>query len=326
MSGMFVIFRKELADNFVNKRFLMIFALVLFLSTASAYQGASSMRESQLTNFLFIFTTGTSGTSFISLMVLFGPLLGLTISFDAINRERKSGTLSTVLTQPIFRDSIINGKFLAGAVTLSSAILGTMAIMMGISIPLLGFGPTAEQLMAILYLAILTILYLCFWFGIGLLFSVLSREPSTSILASIGTWVTFSILIFIISGFVVDLVAPLPYRLIAGPTNATGPMRIEFDRTLMETRNVLSNTISSLSPAYLYSEAALRIMGSMGGSFSFTGFRVSIPAGMGSIRTFNLAEALSSTWPHFAVLSICLVVCFVAAYIRFLRYEIRPGG
>lgn len=324
MSGMFVIFRKELADNFVNKRFLMIFALTLFLSIASAYQGANSMRESQLTNFLAIFTTGTSGTSFISLMVLFGPLLGLTISFDAINRERKSGTLSTVLTQPIFRDSIINGKFLAGAATLSAAILGTMAIMMGISIPLLGFGPTAEQLIAILSLAALTILYLCFWFGIGLLFSVLSREPSTSILASIGAWVTFSILIFIISGFVVDLVAPLPYRVVV-PTNATASM-ITYERTLMETRNVVSNMISSISPAYLYSEAALTIMGSTGGAFSFTGFRVSMPTRIGGPSTFNIAEALSSTWPHFTVLAICLVVCFVVAYIRFLRYEIRPGG
>lgn len=325
MSGVFVIFRKELADNFINKRFLMIFALTSLLSIASAYQGASTMRESQINNYLAIFTTGTGGTSFISIMVLFGPLLGLTISFDAINRERKNGTLSTVLTQPIFRDSIINGKFLAGATTISTAILGTMAIMMGISVPLLGFGPTAEQLMAILSLGVLTILYVCFWFGVGILFSVLSHEPSTSILASIGTWLTFSILIFIISGFVVDLVAPLPYRLVASPANATSPVNIAFDRTLLETRNVISNTVSSLSPAYLYGEAALRIMGSRG-SFSFTGFRVSVPTGMGNLSTYNFLGAISSTWPHFIVLLICLVICFVAAYIRFLRYEIRPGG
>ncbi len=43
------------------------------------------------------------------------PLLGVAFAFDAVNGERAEGTLPRLLSQPIHRDDVINGKFVAGA-------------------------------------------------------------------------------------------------------------------------------------------------------------------------------------------------------------------
>ena len=45
---------------------------------------------------------------------LAAPLLGIAFAFDAVNGERSNGTLPRLISQPIYRDDIINGKF-AGA-------------------------------------------------------------------------------------------------------------------------------------------------------------------------------------------------------------------
>ena len=43
------------------------------------------------------------------------PLLGLAFAFDAINGERAEGTLPRLLSQPIHRDDVVNGKFAPGS-------------------------------------------------------------------------------------------------------------------------------------------------------------------------------------------------------------------
>ena len=338
MSSTLTVFRKELADLFVNKRFILLFAMILLLSTASAYQGANYLKSSSSTstNFMAIFSQGANGSSFVSLMVTFGPLLGLALSFDAINKERKSGTLSTLLAQPIFRDSIINGKFLAGAVGLTLAIVVTLGVNMGIAIPLLGFGPTSTEALAIVALIAVTIIYLCFWYGLGMLFSVYCRETSTSILASVATWIVFSILIFIFASFAsnvaVSAVSFNPsenFNFTGGnfPGNFTGgpgfnSSMFTTPTSVTESRSMIASTISSISPAYLYSDIASRLTGAV--SSSFTGFSVSISRFTG--QQYNLYTALAGSWAEIAVIAMAMVVCFIASYMLFLRSEIRPAA
>jgi ABC-2 type transport system permease protein len=336
MAATITIFKKELADLFVNKRFLVLFAVILLLSTASAYQGANYLKSSSSSTgagFLSIFSEGSNGSSFVSLMVEFGPLLGLALSFDAINKERKSGSLSTMLAQPIFRDSIINGKFLAGATGLALAIVVTLGINMGIAIPLLGFGPTSTQALAIVTLALVTIVYLCFWYALGLFFSVLCKETSTSILASVATWITFSILIFIFANFVANVsVSAVSFNpggnfenITTGFGNFTSGnfSRIfNVSSTVTTSRTAISDSISQISPAYLYSDIASRLTGAA--SSSFTGFSVSIPRFTGV--QYSLGSALAASWGEIVIIALAMVIFFVASYMLFLRSEIRPQG
>ena len=44
------------------------------------------------------------------------PLIAIGLGFDAINGEHNRRTLSRILSQPIYRDALLFGKFLGGSV------------------------------------------------------------------------------------------------------------------------------------------------------------------------------------------------------------------
>ena len=124
-NSLLVLYKKELADHLRSKRFVILLLLIAVTGLASIYSAASGIREavSQEENdfvFLRLFTaSGNSIPSFISFVSLLGPLVGLALGFDSINGEFNRGTMSRLLAQPIHRDSVINGKFLAGILVIS---------------------------------------------------------------------------------------------------------------------------------------------------------------------------------------------------------------
>ena len=61
--------------------------------------------------YLLLFTTsGSSIPSFLTFIALLGPFVGLSLGFDGIIGEKSERTLYRLTAQPIYRDSIINGK------------------------------------------------------------------------------------------------------------------------------------------------------------------------------------------------------------------------
>ena len=318
MAGTLTVATKELRDQFGSKRFMILFGLVLLLSTLSAYQGVDFIRNNEQAGFVYIFSGTQMSFSFIQTMVYFGPLLGLALGFDAINKERATGTLSILLGQPIFRDSVINGKLIAGATALTTLVIGTIGIMSGVSIPMLGFGPTLTEMSKILALTLLTIIYLVFWLSLGILFSVLMKRTATSIMASIATWLTFSIIITILASVVASFLVPLPGGGFRPQAGGEGFRISDEFMEAMQKRNALTSTINKISPTNLYEEAASDILGVVGGFMR----------GMGRQefqRTLTLGEALVANWANIATIVVGLVICFAASYMIFLRSEIRPG-
>ncbi len=319
MAGMLTVCRKELSDHFGSKRYLILFALILLLSAVSAYQGAEFIRDNPEAGFLGIFSGAQFGFSFVQLMVFFGPIVGLALGFDAVNKERTSGTLSVLLSQPIFRDSVINGKFLAGATALATLTVSTIAVTCGLAIPILGFGPTLEQASNIVLLTLLTILYLAFWLSLGVLFSVLTKKVSTSTLASVAVWLFCSIMISMLAMLIANQLVPLSIEFRPGREGGEdfNPQELTSEfQAQMEKRSIIQSSISKLSPTQLYSEVASLILGATrrGGGF-----------GMG-FRNPTLTQSVTASWPNVAAIAVGLVVCFAASYMSFIRSEIRPGG
>jgi ABC-2 type transport system permease protein len=328
MAGTMTVCRKELADHLGSKRYVLLFALILLLSTLSAYQGTNYIRNNPQAGFLAIFSGAQYGFSFIYLMVFFGPIIGLALGFDAINKERTSGSLSTLLSQPIYRDSVINGKFLGGTAALSLLAVSTIGIMCGVAVPLLGFGPALGDVSRIVLFTLLTVLYLAFWLGLGLLFSTVTKKASTSILMSVATWLFCSIVITIIAMLVANTLAPIQL-----PTMPTGGRGGNFNRTIItnssayrgqyQEYSAIQTNIQRISPAYLYNEAGSSILGIVGGG----GFGFIERGGGGTpFRSLELTQGLMASWPEITAIAVGLVVCFAASYMLFLRLEIRAGG
>jgi len=330
MAGTMTVCRKELADHLGSKRYIVLFALILVLSTMSAYQGAEYIRNRPQAGFMAIFSGAQYGFPFTTLMVFFGPILGLALGFDAINKERTSGSLSVLLSQPIYRDSVINGKLFGGIAALSILTASTITIMCSVAVTILGFGPGIEDVSRITLLTSLTILYLAFWLGLGLLYSTVTKKTSTSILMSVATWLFCSIVITIVAMLVANILMPIqtPTMPVGGAFNRTGPggfnrtriTETQEYRELLQRYSAIQTSIQRISPAYLYNEASSAILGITGG-FGFIG------GGGGSpFRSLELTQGVTGVWPQITAIAVALIVCFAASYMLFLRLEIRPGG
>jgi ABC-2 type transport system permease protein len=317
LAGTFTIAEKELKDQLGSKRFLILFGFMILLSGLAAYQGVDFIKDNTQATFLYIFSGTQMSFSFIQIMVMFGPILGMAMGFDAVNKERTTGTLSVLLGQPIYRDSVINGKFLAGASTLAVLGLGTIAITVGLTIPMLGYGPTVSEALKIVTLAGLTLLYLIFWLSIGMLFSVIAKKTSTSMLASIATWMFFSIILSILANALANALVPMPSGNFMTPGQQGEGFQMTDDfRQAMEKRINLMNMINRFSPTELYESTVTAILGVRSGFGRI---------GQEFVRTLTLGEALAANWANIAELGVGLIVCFAASYLLFLRTEIRPG-
>jgi ABC-type transport system involved in multi-copper enzyme maturation permease subunit len=99
---------------------VILFALIAMVSFISSYMAGIHMKENlealAITRFPFLMLFSATGALFsmVQFVAFFGPLIGLVLAFDSINRERADGTLIKLISQPIYRDAVINGKFLAG--------------------------------------------------------------------------------------------------------------------------------------------------------------------------------------------------------------------
>src|SRR4030042_7066791 len=141
---MITILRKELVDYFASIRCLILFSLAFLISAMAlhaAYLGIRGQEETQFV-FLSLFTTAEEALPTLlnlpTIMALFFmPFVGLALGFDAINSERANGTLSRLLSQPVFRDNVINAKFLSSMFILSLTAATSLLLIGGIGLRLI---------------------------------------------------------------------------------------------------------------------------------------------------------------------------------------------
>ncbi len=168
MQAVKTILKKELADHFSSYRFMILFALIAMVSLIMVYKAGFNLKQ-ELEGvakprfvFLMLFTSSGGLFSLVQFVAFFGPLIGLILGFDTINRERSEGTLSKLLSQPIFRDDVINGKFLAGMATIAIIMISIVLVITGLGLSLLGVIPGVEELWRILIYLIISIIYISF--------------------------------------------------------------------------------------------------------------------------------------------------------------------
>ena len=198
MKGLTTIIKKELADHFSSYRFTIIFALVAILSLIIVYLVGKDIKlelegDAKLQFiFLKLFTSSAVIFSLVQFVALFGPLIGLILGFDTINRERNEGTLSKLLSQPIYRDVVINGKFLASVAVITIMMVSIILVITGLGMLIFGIVPEVEEVFRIFVYLIISIIYISFWLGVAILFSILFRSTATSILAALAVLIFFS--------------------------------------------------------------------------------------------------------------------------------------
>ncbi len=319
LSGIFTIFRKEMEDHFSSTRFLLISALIVMVGVIIASMVGMSIQEElkgmakPTLIFLLLFTATGKLFSFVQFIGFFGPLIGIILGFDSINRERVSRTLSKLVSQPIYRDSIINAKFLTGVVIIAIILVAIVLIISGLGLRLIGVVPGSEEVLRLLIYLIISILYIALWLGISILFSVIFRSTATSALASLAVWIFFSFFVSLGAGVLADAVAPVPQS----GSQVTPEVILKHER--------VQRIVSSFSPMTLYSEATNTILDPM--RKTTRGLILMGPLERLSLTRFQnplpLLQSLIIVLPHLISIVALTFLCFGICYYIFMRQEIR---
>jgi len=309
MRGLLAVYRKELADHLGSRRFIILFVLIMLAGISSVYVAAQSIRAEVVDTknvFLLLFTTSSGSLpSFITFFGFLGPLVGLSLAFDSINGEFNRGTLSRLLAQPIYRDAVINGKFLAGMATVSLIVISIIVMVSALGILILGVIPSAEELLRLLVFLIVCILYVGFWLALATMFSVLFRQATTAALAGIATWIFMTFFVSMIADAIAN-----------GLVNVINIFDIQALLRIENTRLL----ISRISPNTLFQEATVAML--VPNIRSLGPILVSQTVGM-IANPLSLTASMRLIWPQVIALIALTCLCFAIAYIKFMRMEIR---
>jgi ABC-2 type transport system permease protein len=318
-AGWMVVARKEFADHLLSARFIVLLivlglaaAIPLYFAADAIRSAASSVSGAQAI-FIALFWLAPSVTDQVQLpsvagfLAIVAPLLGLAFAFDAVNGERSQGTLPRLLSQPIHRDDVINGKFAAGLAVIAIVLVAVIGFIAGYGIWRIGIVPAPGELLRIILWVFVTFAYVSLWLAFGMLLSVLVRRAATSALIGFGTWLLLSIFGGLITTLVGGFIAPL-----------TGTAEQVLSN------NQVQETIQRFRPDILYSEASRALL-----SPQVTD--VATPATVGAYEQaqqripslLSLDQSFILVWPQVVALVAITVACFAIAYVRFMRQEVR---
>lgn len=318
-AGWMVVGAKEFGDHLLSARFVVL-AVVLGLAAATPlYFATGSIRDiaSTVTDaravFIALFWLAPDVGNQVTLPSVSGflayvaPLLGLAFAFDAINGERADGTLPRLLSQPIHRDDVINGKFVAGLAVIGVVLVSVLGAIAAFGLIRLGIVPAASEVLRIVLWVLLTFVYVSLWLAFGMLLSVVIRRAATSALIGFGTW----LLLTFFGGLIVSLAGG-----ILAPVAGTAEEQLQ---------NIgIQETLRRFLPDTLYREASLTLLNPQVST-------VSTPATLSGYEQaqqripslLSLDQSFILVWPQVVGLVAMTVACFALAYVVFMRQEVR---
>jgi ABC-2 type transport system permease protein len=311
---------KEFTDHVLSARFYVLLVILGVAALIPLYFAADQIRSaaSQVSGasavFLFLFTVGPPDVSLLRVDQFVGivaPLLGVAFAFDAINGERHEGTLPRLLSQPIHRDDVINGKFVAGLAVIALVLAAVVGIISGFGLLRLGIVPASGEVLRIVGWYLLTVLYVGLWLAFGMLLSVVIQRAATSALIGLGAWLF------------VAMPSPLPFgQLLASVAGSIlAPATGTPDQILAAAST--QQLIVRLLPSTLYGEASIVLLDPSVTTVSTPTIGQYIQAQQQVPTLLSLDQSLLLVWPHIVALLALTVVCFALAYVAFMRQEVR---
>lgn len=302
--GLGAVLLKELSDHLSSARMRMLEALMALTAIAAVYVAAQQVRATTSEDaflFLSLFTTSREPLpSLVVFLSFLAPLMAIGLGFDAINGEHNRRTLSRILSQPIYRDALLAGKYLAALAALTISFAALWLILVGLGLVVLGLPPSIEETARALVFLVVTIAYAGLWLGVAMLFSVVFRSPATAALAALGTWLALSLIWPVLAPAVSEAV-------LAG----SDP----------QTASLAGQNLARLAPSTLFGEIVLAVLNPTTRTLGPIYLSQLQGAVLGA--PLPLDQSLLVAWPQIVGLVAGMIVLFVASYVTFQRQEIR---
>jgi ABC-2 type transport system permease protein len=308
---------KEMADHLASTRFFVLLLVVavaaivplLFISNDISSQAPELSGTKAL--FLALFVVGSKSigsvttVTFVALLV---PLVGIAFGFDGINSERNQGTLSRLLAQPVHRDDVVNGKFVAGIAVIALMLGALVAFVAAAGIMRLGIIPSPEEVARVVAWLLATVLYASFWLAFALLLSVVVRGAASAALVGFGTWLG----LILFGSFLLPIVASAIF-----PTNTSS-----YDSLFAST--TAQQLFLRLSPATLYGDIGNALLNpTVNNVLGFGNVGQAIASQEQLPTLLSLDQSILVVWPQIVLLTALTTAVFALAYVLFLRQEVR---
>jgi len=324
MAGLFTMAKKEFLDIIGEKKFLLIFATLLIVILVSTFEGGLSYSSSQSSTVSVISGNATrpgggtsafeafgsaqslsrSLSSMITNFSLVGGVLAIAISFDTINNERQKGSLKTLLSYPIYRDTIVYGKYLGGLIAVTLVATITFLAGIGVFISVTGLALSMDTVIRLFIFFGVSLVYMAIFLAVGLLLSIVLPLPSTSLLAAMIVWLSSIQLIPNLGYAIGQILYPVRFSVTNGRSSFATQAGFTTIRAI----------ISGLSPSTAYENIVNSIL---------TTSQLQFNSGSPTVISVNVTQALTTVLPSLIYFVGLLIVIFAAAYVIFTRQEIR---
>jgi ABC-2 type transport system permease protein len=293
--GLGTVVLKELSDQMSSIRIFVLELLVAAIAFVALYRAIGRLAD----------TTAEDPFIFLRLFTVDTPPVP---SFAGLLGEHSRRTLSRVLSQPIYRDALLMGKFLAGMATLGIMLVGLWLLVVGAGLLLLGVPPSGDEVLRSLAFLIIALFYCGVWLALAMLLSIVFRSAATSALVALGLWLFFVLIWPILSSALAQVISPpdIRYLLLGLP-----------DPKNVETMQMLAR----FSPNQLFAESVLAVLSPSTRSLGPIFLEQLQGAVVGT--ALPLRQSLLIAWPQIVGLIASTIVLFVAGYVVFQRQEIR---
>jgi len=307
--GLWTVVGKEMADHFSSVRIRILAGLVVLSAAGAVYAAIGNLRDTVGEDpFLLLHIFTTARQPLISFMAFLGflvPLVAIALGFDAVNSEYGNRTMSRILSQPIYRDALLVGKFLAGLFTMAIVLLALWLLIIGLALFFLGIPPSGEEVIRAFAFLLATLVYGGVWLALSMMFSTVFRQPATAALTALAVWLLFAVFWPMLTSVLAEAFRPENGDMI---TAALTQVKMQL-------------TLARLSPNTLYSEVALGLLNPATKAFGPLFLAQMQGVLLGS--PLPVTQSLLLVWPPVTGLVSAVILLFALTYVLFQRQEIR---
>ncbi|GIL09307.1 MAG: hypothetical protein BroJett033_8180 [Chloroflexota bacterium] len=169
---------KELRDAMRNRWFIVF--TIAFAGLALALSALIQPGGTQLRMMSF----SRTAASLINLVLLFVPLIGLTLGSANLAGDRETGALIYLLSQPVNRVEVLLGKYLG----MAGALLATLTLGFGVAGAALALQGSIQDAGGYLLTVLLAYLLALAMLSLGFLMSTLARTTAAALGSALFLW------------------------------------------------------------------------------------------------------------------------------------------
>lgn len=176
--NIFTIARKELRDALRNRWFVLFTIAFAGLALALSALSQPTGTDLRLANY------SRTAASLINLVLLFVPLISLTLGTSGLASDRETGALAYLLAQPVNHTEVLLGKYVGTAVALMASLIMGFGVA-GVALTLQGQASDPQSyIVTVLFACLLAMALL----SVGFLIGVLVRKTSTAVTSGLFAW------------------------------------------------------------------------------------------------------------------------------------------